>query len=101
MRSLLCVEEPNASALTLGSAIYVDGLGNGPVAEICENDHMPLLIACMEDDTALFEFPVCGQLPQFVTLSDIAPQGSSERYGIPALATREWIVEHSTPSTKE
>ena len=97
MRSLLCGGEPNAPALPLGPAMYVDGLGSRPTAEICKNDHMPLLIACMEADAAPFECPVCGKLPRFGTLSDVAPQGSDERYGVPALATREWIVEHSTP----
>lgn len=98
MNALLCEGEPDAPALPLAAAVYVDGLDTGPVLEVCRDDHLKLRMFSMAEDIAMMTCHVCGHEPEFAMLAASADQATGDRYRLPAKASRAWIVEHSEVS---
>lgn len=95
---LLCEGEPDAPALALAAAVFVDGLDTGPVLEVCRDDHPKLRIFSMAGDIAMMTCHVCRHEPEFAMLAASAGQATGDRYRLPAKASRAWIVEHSEAS---
>ena len=98
MKALLCEVGEDALPLPLDMAVYVDGLDTGPVPETCRDDHLQLKMFCVAEDMAMMSCPVCGDEPEFAMLAASPEQDTSARYGLPAKASRTWVVEHSETS---
>ena len=98
MKALLCEVGQDALPLPLDMAVYVDGLDTGPMPETCRDDHLKLKMFCAAEDMAMMSCPVCGHEPEFAILVAIADQATNARYGLPAKASRTWVIEHSETS---